>query len=686
MVEDSQPAPVAGSLPDPVLEGAPRAFAHTADHALPRPRRLPIGAEFLTDTMLHVRVWAPGRRRVAIVFEDRGHHDAVELEVEPNGYFSGLVTPAIDGTLYRFRLDDDEALCPDPASRFQPDGPHGPSCVVDPSRFQWTDAAWAGARLDGQIIYEMHVGTFTREGSWTAASHELGALADLGVTCLELMPVAEFPGRFGWGYDGVDLFAPTRLYGAPDEFRRFVNEAHHHGLAVILDVVYNHVGPDGSYLSHFSPDYFTTRRRTEWGEAINFDGAGSRSVREFFLANARHWIEEYHLDGLRLDATQNIFDTSDDHILAAIGREVRAAAGARATIIVAENEPQRTQLVRPTACGGYDLDALWNDDVHHTALVALTGKREGYYTDYRGSPQELVSAVKYGYLYQGQHYKWQRHRRGTPALDLPPKTFVAFLENHDQVANSARGERVHRLTSPGCLRALSAFLLLAPSTPMLFQGQEFGSSTPFLYFADHQGEVGRMVREGRAAFLAQFPSIDTPDMMASLPDPIDPDTFERCKLDFAERHTHAFIYALHRDLIWLRRQDPVFHAQSLRGVDGAVLSPQAFVLRFFGPASDDRLLVVNLGADLDLNPVPEPLLAPPCDTVWTILWSSEHPRYGGAGTPALETKNNWRVPAHAAVALHPTPAADADDPALGGDRMTEEEQTRTDALRRLGRT
>ena len=683
MLEDSQSAPSAGRLADQALEEAPSALALTAAAVPPRGRRLPIGVELLTDTTLHVRVWAPGRRRVAVVVEDPGHQAVIQLQAEPMGYFSGLVAPAKGDTLYRFRLDDDETLYPDPASRFQPDGPHGPSRVVDPSRFAWTDARWPGARIAGQVIYEMHIGTFTREGSWAGAARELGELADLGITCIELMPVAEFAGRFGWGYDGVDLFAPTRLYGEPDDLRRFVDEAHHHGLAVILDVVYNHIGPDGNYLRHFSPGYFTDRNRTAWGEAINFDGPASGPVREFFLANARYWIEEFHLDGLRLDATQTLFDTSGDHILAAIGREVRAAAGARLTIIVAENEPQRTQLVRPAARGGYDLDALWNDDLHHTALVALTAKREGYYTDYTGSPQELVSAVKYGYLYQGQHYKWQRQRRGTPALDLPPMNFVAFLENHDQVANSARGERVHRLASPGRYRALTAFLLLAPSTPMLFQGQEFGSSAPFLYFADHHGELGRTVRDGRAAFLAQFPSIATPEVMASLPDPTDASTFERCKLDLAERRAHQPVYALHHDLIWLRRRDPVFRAQTLRGVDGAVLGPQAFVLRFFGPKGGDRLLVVNLGADLPLNPAPEPLLAPPSDTVWTTLWSSEDPRYGGAGTTPLETRNNWRLPAHAAVVLQPRPAVDAADPARGGDRITEEEETRTAALARL---
>ena len=557
-------------------------------------RRLPVGVEVLADTRFHERVWAPQRHRVTMVFEG-GHWDDIELMPEPSGYFSGFVPGVADGALYRLRLDDEDCLYPDPASRFQPQGPHGPSRIVDPSRFRWTDTAWAGAWIEGQIIYEMHVGTFTREGSWAAAVRELGELADLGITCIELMPVAEYAGRFGWGYDGVDLFAPTHLYGEPDDLRRFVNEAHLHGLAVILDVVYNHLGPDGNYLHSFAADYFTARRQVEWGEAINFDGPGSEPVREFFLANARYWVEEFHLDGLRLDATQNLYDDSPDHILAALGRAVRAAAAGRATIVVAENEPQQTRLVRAAARGGYGLDALWNDDLHHAALVALTGKREGYYTDYTGSPQELISAVKYGYLFQGQHYKWQRQRRGTPALDLPPTAFVTFLENHDQVANSARGERVHRLTSPGRFRALTAFLLLAPGTPMLFQGQEFNSSAPFLYFADHGGELGRKVREGRAEFLAQFPSIATPEMMAMLPDPTDAHTFERCKLDAGERQTHQAVYKLHRDLLWLRRQDVAFSAQTVRGVDGAVLSREAFVLRFFGPDGADRLVAVNLG-------------------------------------------------------------------------------------------
>ena len=647
-------------------------------------RRLPIGAERSVDGGVHFRVWAPRRKRVTVVLGHERDRGAVPLAAEGTGYFAGVSAEAGVGTLYRFRLDDDDTLYPDPASRSQPEGPAGPSRVIDPTEFAWTDAGWGGASLHGQVIYEMHIGTFTRERTWAAAARELAELADLGVTCLEMMPIAEFSGRFGWGYDGVDLFAPTRLYGEPDDLRRFVDQAHRHGLAVILDVVYNHLGPDGNYLKQFSPDYFTDRHATDWGEAINFDGPGSGPVREFFLANARAWIEEFHFDGLRLDATQAIHDESPEHIVSALAREVRAAARGRATLIVAENEPQHSDLVRPADRAGGGLDALWNDDLHHSAVVALTGKKEAYYTDYNGSPQELISAAKWGFLYQGQRYKWQRRRRGRPALDLPPAHFVSFIENHDQVANAADGSRLHRLTSPGRYRAMTAYLLLTPGTPMLFQGQEFASSAPFLYFADHRGELGVTVRKGRAEFLAQFPSIATPEMMAALPDPTAADTFERCTLDFGERGRHESIYRMHRDLLRLRRHDPAVSAQRPRGVDGAVLGPEAFVLRFFGEGGGDRLLVVNLGADLTFNPAPEPLLAPPAAALWRILWSSDDVRYGGAGVAPIETRRNWCIPGHAAVLLEPHPAAGADDPAGGEGEETEEEETRRDGRRRLG--
>jgi maltooligosyltrehalose trehalohydrolase len=618
------------------------------------PRRLPIGAETHGD-QVHFRVWAPQANAVDVVWrrDPDGGESTTPLIADGGGYFSGAVPGAGAGTRYWFRLDGGRGLYPDPASRFQPDGPHGPSEVVDAGSFGWSDGSWPGVTLAGQVLYELHVGTFTREGTWAAAMRELPELARAGITLLEVMPVAEFAGRFGWGYDGVDLFAPTRLYGRPDDFRRFVDRAHALGLGVILDVVYNHLGPDGCYLGVFADRYFSDRHRTDWGQALNFDGPDAGPVREFVIANASCWIDEFHLDGLRFDATQDIHDDSPEHILAAIGRVAHAVAGRRSIVLIAENEPQQTRLVRRPEAGGYGLDALWSDDFHHTVTVALTGRQEAYYSDYRGSAQELVSAVKWGYLYQGQHYAWQRGRRGTPALDLSPVQFVHYLENHDQVANSARGLRRHQQTSPGRHRALTALLLLGPATPLLFQGQEFSASSPFLFFADHRPDLAAAVRKGRGEFLAQFPSLASPEVQASLPDPADPATFEQCRLDFGERERHAEAYTLHRDLLRLRREDPVFRSQRRGGVDGAVLGPEAFVLRFFGDGGDDRLLLVNLAPDLDRRAAPEPLVAPPAGKVWGLRWSSEDPRYGGDDARPIDEAERWRLPGHAAFVLAP---------------------------------
>lgn len=615
----------------------------------PYDRRFPVGAE-VTGGGVHFRVWAPAQKTVEVVLEDS---DSIALEAEDAGYFSGFASDARAGSRYKYRIAGGE-LCPDPASRLQPEGPHGPSEVVDAARFPWTDQNWRGVALPQQVIYEMHVGTFSSLGTWCGAMAELPHLAETGVTVLEVMPVAEFPGRFGWGYDGVQWFAPAHIYGSPDDFRRFVDRAHALSMGVILDVVYNHLGPDGNYIEKFAPQFFC-EKTTDWGKAINFDGDDSGPVREYVIANASYWIEEFHLDGLRLDATQDIHDSSEDHILRVLAREARKRAAPREIIIVAENEPQEVKLVKPASEGGYGLDALWNDDFHHTAMVALTGRNEAYYTDYLGTPQEFISAMKYGYLYQGQRYKWQKKRRGTPALNIEPAGFVTFIQNHDQVANSAYGLRCHALASPGKLRALTALMLLAPGTPMLFQGQEFAASSPFLFFADHTPELNRQIREGRAEFLSQFPSLATPEIQELSADPGDPATFERSKLDHSEREAHRQIYDLHRDLLKLRREDPAFRAQRFRGLDGAVLSADAFLLRFFGEGRgdqcDDRLLLVNLGVDLHLDPAPEPLLAPPADSNWTLLWSSENPKYGGIGTPELDTEQNWRIPGHAAVVL-----------------------------------
>ena len=592
-------------------------------------RRRAVGAE-LTEDGVDVRVWAPDRKRVSIVIDGAD----VPLESEDHGYFRGVIANARAGSLYRFRLDGESETYPDPASRYQPDGPHGASCVIDPAAYQWRDTKWRGPDIDRLVIYEMHIGTYTREGTYRAAAALLPQLRDVGITMIEIMPLHDFAGSFGWGYDGVDLWAPTRLYGAPDDLRAFVDAAHAQGLAVTLDVVYNHFGPDGCYLTKFAKNYFT-KHATEWGDAVNFDGEDYEGVREFFSENAAYWIDEFHFDGLRLDATQSIFDSSPEHIMKVVAGRVREAAGGRTSFVVAENEPQDVALIEQ-----YGVDAMWNDDWHHSAMVAATGRSEAYYTDYAGRPQEFVSMAKFGFLYQGQWYSWQKDRRGTPSLSVRPRQLVCCLQNHDQIANSAHGERIHQITSPGKYRALTALLLLGPNTPMLFQGQEFAASTPFLYFADHQGELAEAVAKGRSEFMTQFRSIAP--LLDQLPRPNDPRTFEACKLDHSEGGGNQPHSRLHRDLLRLRRED-----DGMRGrVDGAVIGPDAFVLRY----NDERLLVVNLGRDLRLDIAPEPLLAPPRGASWDVLWSSESPEYGGSGT-ALETAGAWNITGQSAVLL-----------------------------------
>ena len=618
-------------------------------------RRYPIGAELIGASETHFRVWAPKAQHVDLVLEDSAEKNANRsfhpLAREDGGYFSG-VTHAAAGSLYRFRVNNAVHFHPDPGSRFQPHGPHGPSQVVDPTQFQWMDSEWPGVKLKGQIIYEIHIGTFTPEGTWRSAAEQLAELKRIGISVIEVMPIADFPGKFGWGYDGVDLFAPTRLYGIPDDLRYFVNCAHSLGLAVILDVVYNHFGPDGNYLGVYSDDYLQRGSTNDWGDSINFDGPNSEPVREFFITNGRYWIDEFHFDGFRFDATESIFDKSDEYIIGAVGRAARKAAGKRSIILVAENERQETKLIQPRSKGGDDLDGVWNDDLHHSAFVALAGRREAYYTDYLGAPQEFISAAKYGYLFQGQPYSWQQAPRGTLALGAPPEAFVAFVENHDQVSNTLAGQRVRFETSLGRYRAVTALLLLGPWTPLLFQGQEFGTSRPFLYFSDvGDDKLREAVRKGRFEFLSQFPSLASPETQRQLPMPSDPDSFTRCKLDFSERKKNKQLYDLHVDLMRLRREDSRLREQRIGGVDGAVLGPRSFVLRYFAERNDDRLLLVNLGEAELLEPMPEPLLAPPVGFEWTTLWSSEAEKYGGRGAVALPTQDSWTLPAEAAVVL-----------------------------------
>ena len=582
---------------------------------------MPIGAH-LVDRGMKVRVWAPTHDKVTLVLEGR------ELPlVASDGYHAGFAPGVAAGTRYQFRIGD--ALLPDPASRFQPDGPMGASELIDPDAFAWTDAAWRGIPTREHVLYELHVGTFTPEGTYASAAEHLPFLADVGITTIELMPIGEWAGRYNWGYDGVNLFAPSHTYGRPDDLRRFVDRAHACGIAVILDVVYNHFGPSGNTMFTWSPHYKHTRQ-TEWGEALDFSKAGTR---ELVIENAAYWIREYHLDGLRLDALQAIHDDSAEHVIVALARAARAAGKDRHIFIVGENEPQDASLL------DMGLDALWNDDFHHTARVATTGLIEGYLHDYRGTPQELLSAIDRGFLYQGQLYPWQRNPRGTPTGKRPRTSFVHFLENHDQVANVGFGERLPDLTDPGTLRAMTALLLLSPELPMLFQGQETGSRQRWLFFVDHGEELHAPIRNGRAQFCAQFPRLATAEAQAALADPCVEATFRRCVLDPADRTLDNPTVQLHRDLLRLRKQVGTDTA-------GAVLCDRAFALRFL---DTDHLLLVNLGHTFAQPVVPEPLIAPPRGSGWRVVWSSEDPRYGGHGTPPPFDRVRLALPAHSAI-------------------------------------
>jgi len=467
----------------------------------------------------------------------------------------------------------------------------------------------------------------------------------LGVDVLEIMPIGEFPGKFGWGYDGVCLFAPTALYGQPNDAKRFIDDCHQVGIAVILDVVYNHVGPDGNYLPFFSPSYFTDRYKTDWGKPFNLDGADAGPVREFFLANAKYWISEFHFDGFRFDATQQLFDESPRHLLAEISSVVRETAGRRSVYLVAENEPQEVKMVQPKEDGGYGLDSIWNDDFHHSAMVALTGRKEAYYSDYTGDAQEFLSAAKWGFLYQGQYYSWQKKKRGTLSSGLEPHKFVNFIQNHDQIANSLGGHRIHTLASSGSVRAMTSLLLLGPWTPMLFQGQEIAASSPFLYFADQAESIAAKVADGRAKFLKQFPSLSSPEIANHLPNPAQESTFLQCKLNFDDRKADDPSYRLHQELIGLRRSDLVINGRERRYLDGALYGSHALVMRYFGKQdADDRLLLINFDHDLSLSPAPIPLLVPPASRNWRLIFSSEDPRYGGEGAPPVQFDDRLRVP------------------------------------------
>lgn len=598
----------------------------------------------VTAAGVSFRVWAPAADSVQVEFDDRSI-EPVCLTRSPGGYFCGISPAAGHGTAYRYGLDSRGAY-PDPYSRFQPQGPHGPSRVIDPALFEWTDGAWQGLDASRQIIYELHVGTFTPAGTYDEATRHFDHLRDLGITAIEILPVNEFVGRYGWGYDGVNLFAPFHHYGTPDDLRRFVDRAHRHGLGVILDVVYNHFGFDGNYLDQFASEYLDHSAQNPWGGAPNF---ACDAMRRMVIDNAAYWIREFHIDGLRLDATQNIHDPDHPRLLACLVGAARAAAAGRTIVVSAEDYLQRTPLLHSAQQGGPQMDQVWNDDFHHAALVALTGSHAGYFKDYRGRAQELVSAFRRGYLFQGQFDGWKKGLRGSAVKAEPHWAFVVFTQNHDQLANTLFGQRLHLLTSPNKYRAMTAALLLGPSTPLIFMGQEFSASTPFAYFADYSGETANQVRDGRRRETLGFDPYADPAAQACLLDPCSHETVVRSTLDFSECARNVAPLRLFRDLIRMRRQDPVLNRRPLLGFDGATLTENAFVLRWYTEAGNDRLLVVNLGAQIDRSAIAEPLLAAPAGRIWRMIWSSNEPQYGGLGTLVPGQSDGWQFDAESTV-------------------------------------
>jgi maltooligosyltrehalose trehalohydrolase len=456
-----------------------------------------------------------------------------------------------------FLLDGDGPY-PDPCSRFQPLGVHGPSAVVDPFRFEWSDGDWRGVPLERAILYELHVGTFTPAATFAGVTERLPYLAELGITAIELMPVADFPGTRNWGYDGVSLFAPCRQYGTPDDLRRLVDTAHRAGLAVVLDVVYSHFGPDGAYSTLFSPFYRSSRHQSPWGAAINLDGDWSGPVRAFFIENALHWLHEYHFDGLRLDATHWLLDDSTPHVAAELSTCVRESVTNRTVLLMAEDERNLATIVSRTQTGGWGMDAVWADDFHHQVRRRSAGDRDGYYQDFSGSIADLAATLRQGWFYCGQHSEYAGAPRGTSPVGVPLERMIFCLQNHDQIGNRPFGQRLHHQIDPALFRALSALLLFAPETPLLFMGQEWAASSPFLYFTDHNQDLGRLVTEGRRREFSRFEAFADETTRARIPDPQAASTVDASRLKWEEQALapHAGMLELYRSLIGLRRREP----------------------------------------------------------------------------------------------------------------------------------
>ncbi len=591
-----------------------------------------LGAIVRGGGMVDFRVWAPAARAVDVVIMRDGHEDETcPLTGGPDGLFSLTGHDLDAGARYHYLLDGDGPL-PDPASRWQPLGVHGASAIVDPSAFAWSDQAWPGVALDALAIYELHVGTFSEAGTFAGAAARLPELKELGVTAIELMPVADFPGQRNWGYDGVSLFAPARCYGTPDDLRRLVDTAHGLGLAVILDAVYNHLGPDGAYLSRFSPYYFTDRHPSPWGAGIDLDGPHSGRVREFFIQNALHWVHEYHIDGLRLDATHAIRDGSPRHFLAELAAVVRGSAPGRRLHIIAEDDRNLARLVTPAASGGWGLDAVWADDFHHQMRRQLAGDADGYFRDYTGSTSDIAETLRQGWFYTGQHSLHAGRERGTDPDGLPLPRFVVCLQNHDQIGNRALGDRLHHAVDLAAVRAATALMLTAPETPLLFMGQEWAASTPFQYFTDHGEPLGRLVTEGRRREFATFAAFSEGSPEA-IPDPQAPGTFEGSRLAWDERtrEPHAAMLRFHTALLAFRRD----HLAGAAATGFEVLALDDGTLAMRRVLADGRtmLVVARLAGAGLVTPGADLLRGG--DQTWTCHLTSEDAGFAEAPVPPV---------------------------------------------------
>jgi maltooligosyltrehalose trehalohydrolase len=573
----------------------------------------------LQETGTTFRVWAPRCQALEVVIEGRR---PVPLAAREEGLYELSVPGIPAGLRYQYRLDG-QRYRPDPVSRFQPDGVHGPSVIVDAARFPWTDQGFRGHALADLVFYELHVGAFTAAGTFEAVIPHLSHLVDLGITAIELMPVAEFPGSRNWGYDGAHLYAPQSTYGGPRGLRRLVDAAHGHGLSVMLDVVYNHLGPEGNYLADYGP-YYTDRYKTPWGSAVNFDGPDSDGVRRHFVENARYWVREFHLDGLRLDAIHSIFDTGPVHILTEVAEAAREEGRllARPVHVVAESHDNDRRTVLPAGEGGLGLDAVWSDDFHHALHCKLTGERGGYYADFVGG-RGLARAVVEGFAFQGEASEYFGRPRGTASADLGGERFVVCLQNHDQVGNRAQGDRLSTIVPFAAAKLAAALLFATPALPLVFMGEEYGETSPFQFFTSYlDPALIEAVRRGRASEFSRF------GWEGKLPDSSEPATFLRSRLSHplagAPRHRELRDY--YRRWLSLRRSHPALGAHGKDRTQCEV-DPAGSVLTMSrqGPASAGIRLIANL------TPTAQPFAAPSLE--WRVLLDSEDPRYAGGGTP-----------------------------------------------------